>query len=100
MKKLLVGAVLSFGVLVAGCGSSQGAIDCVDNGGKCVGVSSCEKGTAFLGDYDCNAGASTACCFDRCGGATEDFGCCANGTTFRPVCHDGKLICASGQTRC
>ena len=100
MKKLVAATILSLGILVAGCGNSQGARDCEAAGGKCGGVSDCDKGKGFLGDYDCSAGASVACCFDRCGGVTEDFQCCSSGATFRPVCHDGKLVCAAGQNRC
>lgn len=101
MKKLLVTAAVVLGSILAGCGSSgTGAQDCDANGGACVGVSSCDKGAGFLGDYDCGGGASTVCCFQRCGGAAEDFACCASGATFRPICHDGKLVCASGQTKC
>lgn len=71
----------------------------MDNGGTCGGVSSCAKGTGFLGAEDCG-GASVVCCYNSCGGQTEDFQCCSNDATFRPTCENGQLACSAGQTRC
>lgn len=73
---------------------------CTASGGSCVGVGDCGPTVGHLGAATCGA-AHLACCITPAGscGGTEDFACCASSAEFRPVCRDGALVCAEGQTR-
>ena len=78
------------------------AMPCAMAGGSCVAAQECGVGTGSIGTGKFSCGGSRrVCCFAQCGSEKEDFECCNAGHTFapRPLCQDGKLTCAAGQTK-
>jgi hypothetical protein len=78
------------------------SMPCAVGGGSCRAAQECGLGTGSLGSNKYNCGGSRrVCCFATCGAEVENVECCNAAHTFapRPVCQDGKLACAAGQTK-
>jgi hypothetical protein len=82
--------------------SNVTSMPCAIGGGSCKAASECSVGTGSLGSSKYNCGGSRrVCCFTTCGSEPENVECCNANHTFapRPLCQDGKLTCAPGQTK-
>jgi hypothetical protein len=78
------------------------SMPCAVAGGTCRAAQECGVGTGSLGGSDYNCGGSRrVCCFTTCGTEVESFECCNADHTQspRPLCKEGKLTCANGQTK-
>ena len=77
-------------------------VPCTTGGGECVMPAACGRGAGSIGSSKYNCGGSQrVCCFTLCGGHMETTECCNAAHTYapRPLCQDGKLTCAAGQTK-
>src|SRR5690348_5265127 len=72
---------------------------CGGAGGECVVHSSCEKGRHLL-EPACGTPLLVCCAPEGACEGPEDFRCCAYGSSYRPICTNGKLECPAGHTRC
>lgn len=82
--------------------SNVTSMPCAMAGGTCRAATECAVGTGSLGSGDYNCGGSRrVCCFPTCGSELETFECCNTEHTLapRPLCKEGKLSCAAGQTK-
>jgi hypothetical protein len=82
--------------------SNVTSMPCAIGGGSCKAASECSLGTGSIGSSKYNCGGSRrVCCFSTCGSEAETVECCNANHTFapRPLCQDGKLTCAAGQTK-
>ena len=82
--------------------SNVTSMPCAIGGGSCKAASECSVGTGSIGSNKYNCGGSRrVCCFTTCGSEPENVECCNTNHTFapRPLCQDGKLTCAAGQTK-
>ena len=72
----------------------DGARLCAGAGGICQAVGDCGPGHGHISDLDCQQGAHLVCCIPekKCSGP-ENFVCCSDTATFRPVCAHGQLVC-------
>jgi hypothetical protein len=78
------------------------AVPCALSGGSCRAAQDCGRGSGSIGTTRFSCGGSRrVCCFAQCGAEKENVECCNASHTYapRPLCLDGALHCAAGETK-
>lgn len=97
-RTIIVICVMS---LAFGCENEPGGntTECVEAGGSCGEASSCPRGEGHVAPIECGTEEEVCCLPQGECGTADEFDCCSETTTERPLCIDGTLLCPDGTSR-